>query len=259
MTSEDSNNYLYIGRKLDGAIGYIGIGGVTRPYGGHNDQADGVLRNGEVWITDMPFSSRRDAEMAESLLIQALTWANDTPPELANIAKVNSSKNLVPALPYRDGLLRYSEVSKALFVKIHPGRLKGRSAPSGDSNNFDLTVRCNRWWPLESAIRRRADVQLLVAVTAHVKPSRVIGAWRTHPVTNWWFEDQSQPEESRLAHEPWNGPLPADGEHRAKKWVVTVESPDPTVNGWQGLEFDWEGYAPQNIGWSKDLRPSAGD
>jgi len=259
MDTDGSNNYVYIGKRHNGAIGYVGIGGVARPYGGHNPEADAVLRNGEVWMSESPFSTRRDAEMAESLLIQALSWAAETPADLANIAKVARTKYLVPALPYREGILRYSEIRGALFVKVTPGSLKGRSAPSGASGNEELTVRCNRWWRLAAAQRRKADVHLLVAVTAHVKPARVIGVWRTRPIDEWWFEDQRHPEPGRTTGEPWNDPLAAQDGHHAKGWVVTVESPDPDVNEWQGLEFDWEDYQPQGVGWSTDLRarPSA--
>lgn len=258
MDMDGSNNFVYIGRHPTGAIGYIGIGGATRPYGGHNPDADEVLRGGEVWMSESPFSSRRDAEMAESLLIQALTWAAETPTELTNIAKVLHTRYLVPALPYREGTLRYSQVSGALFVKVTPGTLKGRSAPNGAAGNHDLTVRCNRWWPLAAARRRDANVRLLVAVTAHVKPARVIGVWRTRPIDQWWYEDQNHHDLTRSTGESWNDPIPAQDGHHAKGWVVTVESTDADVNHWQGLEFDWEGYQPQYVGWSRDLQPGVG-
>jgi len=254
MYEEDSKNYLYIGKQLSGAIGYVGIGGVTRPYQGHNPKADEVLQSGDVWITGRPFSTRTDAEMAETLLIQALTWALQTPPDLTNIAKVQSSKHLVPALRYRDGVLRYSELSNALLVKVRPGSLKGRSAPAATTDDFDLTVRCNRWWGLASAVKRKADVRLLVAVTAGVKPARVIGVWETQPVDQWWLEDLRNPVEARNGLELWNGPHTPIGDDRPKGWVATVKSTDPDFNQWQGLEFDWEGYPPQRVGWSHDLR-----
>jgi hypothetical protein len=254
MDAENSNNYLYIGKQSSGAIGYIGIGGVTRPYDEHNPAADVVLQSGDVWITEQPFSTRRDAEMAESLLIQALTWATRVPPDLTNIAKVSYSKHLVPALRYREGTLRYSDLSNALLVKVRPGSLKGRSAPTANTDDFDLTVRCNRWWGLGAAVRRQADVRHLVAVTAHVKPARVIGVWNTHPVAQWWYENLSAPVAGTNTAEPWNGPHEPVGEDRPKGWVATVQSTNPDVNMWQGLEFDWEGYAPQRIGWSRDLR-----
>lgn len=255
-SAEDSNNYLYIGKKRTGEIGYVGIGGVTRPYGEHNESADDVLRNGEVWMTSIPFSSRKDAEMAESLLIRALTWSAEKSPDLTNIAKVNHSKYVTPALPYREGTVRYSDIRNALFVKVRPGQLKGRIAPHGESGDLELTLRCNRWWRLRSAIAQNKDIKFLVAVTAHVKPARIIGVWETRPVSDWWFEDQSSPQEARCTDEPWNNAAPSYGTP-AKGWVVTVVSPSPDVNGWQGMEFDWEGYNPQNIGYSVDLRDEA--
>jgi hypothetical protein len=253
MAQEDSNNYLYIGKRKSGEIGYVGIGGVTRPYGDHSDEADRVLRDGEVWVTQRPFSTRQDAEMAESLLIQALTWATETEPCLANIAKVNYSKYVSPALPYRDGLLKYSDTRNALFVKIRPGQLKGRTAPHGESGDIDLTMRCNRWWPLGRAQSLNKNIKYLIAVTAHVKPPRVIGVWETRPVADWWYEDQSAPEKSRISDDPWNSAAPAY-DINGSGWVATVMSSSPNINQWQGLEFDWEGYKPQNVGYSPDIR-----
>jgi hypothetical protein len=208
MAQEDSNNFLYLGRHLDGSLGYVGIGGVTRPYGDHNKEADAVLRTGEVWVTTSPFSSRKDAEMAESLLIRALTWATEQQPRLTNIAKVNASKYVTPALPYKEGSLKYSEVTNALFVKVRPGQLKGRSAPHGESGDLDLTMRCNRWWGLGNAVRREADIRYLIAVTAGVKPPRIIGVWKTHPVSDWWLEDQKNPHTLQDRPEVWNSVAP---------------------------------------------------
>jgi hypothetical protein len=258
MAQEDSNNFLYLGKHKDGALGYVGIGGVTRPYGGHNKEADEVLRNGEVWMTSSPFSSRRDAEMAESLLIRVLTWAADQEPKLTNIAKVNHSKHVTPALPFKEGLLKYSQVANALFVKVRPGQLKGRTAPHGESGDLELTLRCNRWWSLGNAVRKNADIKYLVAVTAGVKPPRVIGAWTTNPVSDWWLEDQKNPHTLQNRTEVWNSAAPLYEDVRAKGWVATVESTNPNVNDWQGLEFDWEGYLPQSIGYSADIRNSLG-
>jgi len=56
--------------------------------------------------------------------------------------------------------------------------------------------------------------------------------------------------------EPWNSAAPSYGTDVEKGWVVTLESLDPNVNDWQGLEFDWETYAPQVIGFSRDVRPT---
>lgn len=254
VTDDRSNNFVYVGKRVSGEIGYVGIGGTSRPYGSHNESADEVLRSGEVWVTSVPFSTRRDAEMAESLLVQALTWATEHRPDLTNIAKVGNTKHLIPSLRYREGRLNYNDVSSALFVKIRPGHMRGRTGPTGDSGDSDLTVRCNRWWGLGAAKRRGVDVDLLVAVIAKVRPARIIGVWRARPVSEWWLEDQANPDGQRLTGEAWNDSLPQLGGRIAKGWVVAVDSPDSDVNGWQGLEFDWQGYRPQKIGWSRDLR-----
>ena len=241
MTSSESNNYLYIGRNQTGAIGYVGIGGISRPYGNHNDEADQVLRNGEVWVTSIPFSTRQDAEMAESLLIRALDWSSEQTPQLTNIAKVNNSKYLIPALRYRNESVGYSEFRNTLFVKVRPGQLLGRIAPHGESGEIDLTMRCNRWWGLQSVRERGDEIRLLVAVTAGVKPARIIGAWETRPTTDWWYEDQGNQLQSsvtlpREEDHIWNRSAPLY-ELPAKGWVVTLESSNPDVNDLQGKKL----------------------
>lgn len=251
----NENNHLYVGRHKDGAVGYVGIGGPTRPFKGHTPEADQVLKGGEVWITATPFSSRADAEMAESILIRALGWATEKSPRMTNVAKKSSSRDLVPALPFKDGSVNYEDFTNALFVKIRLGNLFGRPAPNGATDELGLALRCNRWWRLGQARARRADVRYLVAVTAGAQPPRVIGAWRTRPVDDWWFEDLDQPQLSRTRDEPFNsGVKRTESDPPAKGWVVTLESTYPNVGDWQGKQMNWGGYNPQNIGWSQDLK-----
>jgi hypothetical protein len=195
--------------------------------------------------------------MAETLLIRALSWAAEIAPDLTNIAKVQGSKYLVPALPFKDGpAICYGDITNALFVKVTPGSLKGRIAPSGEALDLELAMRCNRWWRLGQCRRRGDDVRLLVAVSAHTKPSRIIGVWRTLPVSEWWFEDQAQPSVRIDDERPWNGPSPIYQDRPASGWVVGLESVDPNINDWQGREFDWGDYRPQGVGYSADITTS---
>lgn len=114
-------------------------------------------------------------------------------------------------------------------------------------------MRCNRWWPLGRAQSLNKDIKYLIAVTAHVKPPRVIGVWETRPVEDWWYEDQASPEKSRTTDDPWNNGAP-QYDVNGSGWVATVTSSFPDVNEWQGLRFEWEGYKPQNVGYSPDLK-----
>lgn len=192
--------------------------------------------------------------MAESLLIQALTFATQHQPRLTNLAKVDYTKFLIPSLRYREGSLRHSDLTNSLIVKIRPGSLTGRTSPTAESDDFGLTVRCNRWWPLNKAVKEKRDIRYLVAVTSGVKPSRVIGVWETNPVSDWWREKQGEPQPREFDGDPWNGPLAESLDLKVDRWVATVRSTDSDINNWQGLEFDWEGYRPQNVGWSNDIR-----
>lgn len=252
------DHYVYIGKKKGtGAIGYVGIGPATRPYGVHSEAANNVLRSGEVWMST-PFSTKDDAERAESLVIRCLTWAAETPAELVNEMKLKGSNHVMPALVTRRGVVRYSALKRAVIVKVTPGHLGERTGPTGEASDVDLTMRCNRWWGFGRAVRRGHRIDYLVAVTAGVKPApRVVGVWRTKPVSEWWMENQqgyADGEPIRQTGERWNDSLiSVDGVFH-QGWVATVHDPSPDVRGMRGKVFKWEGYAPQNVGFSDDLR-----
>lgn len=229
--------YLYFIYDEHGRLGYVGIGGRSRPYEPHTPEVDALRdRSGDVRITSEPFSSRRDAERAESLLVRALYGAEQSGSTLLNIAKRYTSRDLVPVLPFRNGVLRYSELTNSLIVKVSLDRIDDqRVVVSGVTKPADAAERCRKYWPLGRCVAQEFPVKRLVAVsTADAKPVRVIGVWEVKPVGSW---TQSE-----------------DG-----KYEVGLADPSQgDLYGCVGQEFEWEGYNPQLVGYSSDIRRAAG-
>ncbi len=222
------NAYVYFIFDEQGRIGYVGIGGRSRPYGPHTPEVDALRdRSGDVRITAEPFSTRPDAERAESLVIRALADAETSGSALLNIAKMKQSRDLTALLPFQEGVLRYSELSGSLLVKIGLDRIdEDRAVVSGVTKPAEAAERCRQYWGLGACIDQSRPITNLVAITtADAKPARVVGIWETQPVTTW--------------------------ERRA----VTLMDPDKgDVGGHVGKGFDWEGYNPQSLGYSRDIR-----
>ncbi|MEV0781754.1 hypothetical protein AB0I52_01940 [Streptomyces sp. NPDC050423] len=233
-----SNNYVYFIYDGDGSIGYVGIGDRARPYGPHTKVVDDLRdRSGDVRITSMPFSTRGDAERAESLIIRALADAEEHGTHLLNVAKRKQSKDLVPLLPFQQGILRYSDLSTTLLVKISLNAIDDeRVVVSGAAHSADAAERCSRYWPLGKCVDREAPIKRLVAVTtAEAKPVRVVGVWDVDHTSAWKYHEDVQ------------------------RWEVRLTNPvQGNIGGHVGKCFDWEGYAPQNVGYSSDIRTYLG-
>ena len=229
------NAYVYLLRDLEGRIVYVGKGTRQRPYQPHNDDYDlARARSSDVLITAVPFSSEKDAELAESLLIRVL---GDNGSDLVNRAQLVHSSAFVPLVPQSDGVVRYEEFRNAIFVKIHPARIDAqRDVVSGLTGSAAAAERCRGYWPIGAAVARGDDIRYLVAVsTAAVQPVRVLGVWETRPVAEWDVEAGA----------------------RAGVRGGAIELVDPAagdVGGNRGRELDWQGYSPQLIGFSADVR-----
>jgi hypothetical protein len=140
-----SENYLYILRDGEGRLRYVGIGGRQRPYEMHNDEYDELIKSSsDIRITSRPFSTRADAEMAESLLIRALVDAESSGVLLTNRAKVRASKDLIPLHHVADGHLRYDELQNTMIVAIRPGQIDDeRAVLSGVTPAEKAAERCS--------------------------------------------------------------------------------------------------------------------
>lgn len=232
------DNYVYFIYDDEGRIGYVGIGDRARPYGEHTEIVDALRdRSGDVRITSESFTSRDDAERAESLIIRALSDAEIQGTSLLNVAKRKQSRDLVPLLPFTDKVVRYSHLTETLLVKIGLNRIDDeRAVVSGASSAEEAAERCRKYWPLGNCIAREAPIKQLIAVTtAEVSPVRVVGVWHVDHTSTWTFDEQSG------------------------RWEVTLPSPsDGNVGGYVGAEFDWEGYSPQLVGYSADVRTHLG-
>jgi hypothetical protein len=234
--SEDG--YLYFIYEVDGkTISYVGIGDRARPYEQHTPAIDKLRdRSGDVRITSTPFSTRADAKLAESLLIRALVDAEIMPPRLLNCTERVRSHYLVHLLPFKNAVLKYSDLTETLLVKIGLNRIDDqRVVLSGAVHPADAAERCRKWWALGTCVARRAPIKRLVAVTtAEAKPPRVVGVWLTDEPQTWSLEP--------------------------KGWAVTLIDPaQGDIGAHVGKVFDWEEYVVRGaIGYSSDVRKLVG-
>ncbi len=230
-----SETYLYILRDGEGRLRYVGIGGRQRPYEMHNDEYDELIKtSSDIRITARPFSTRADAEMAESLLIRALVDAESSGVLLTNRAKVTASKDLVPLHHVAEGHLRYSDLQNTIIVAIQPGQIDDvRAVLSGVTPPEKAAERCSTGWPLGQCIAEGRDVRFLLAISSKLSPVRVLGSWRTRPTTEW-----TEPNAIAL-----NDPHEAD------------------ALAARGCTFSWDGYPGRGrpagpMAYSLDLMPA---
>jgi hypothetical protein len=221
------NAYVYLLRDREGRIVYVGKGNRQRPYQVHNDDYEEARKlSSDVLITAKPFSTVKDAELAESLLIRVLAGNGAG---LVNRAQMVQSGSLVPLVPQQEGVVRYEDFANAIFVKISPEKIDSeRDVISGLTDSVAAGERCRQYWPIGSAVNRGDDIRYLVAVsTTAVKPVRVLGVWETAPVADWDISTGS---------------------------ITLAEAANGDVGSHRGKEMDWQGYNPQLVGYSTDVR-----
>jgi len=225
--SEDA--YVYVLYGAEGRLNYVGIGNRQRPYERHNEGYEAALaKSKDVHITPLPFSTREDAELAESLIIKLVSDAVRDGADFENLAGRLRTSHLVPLVPKQDGVLRHSDLKNSILVKVSPKKMDYREVVSGVTSDRAAAERCRQWWPIGSTVQRGDAVQRLVAVTtAEVSPQRVLGIWDTLPLSEWDVADGS---------------------------IGLVNPDEGNVGGHRGKEFLREGYNSQLVGFSEDIR-----
>ncbi|TFC48923.1 GIY-YIG nuclease family protein [Cryobacterium shii] len=224
------NAYVYVLYDAQGRVSYVGIGSRQRPYETHNDDYNEALAfSSDVRITPIPFDSRHDAELAESLLIRVLADAGAHGVALTNRSGMKGTSDLVPLVAQREGSLNYRDLRKSIIVKVSPMKIdEVRDVVSGVTPDAVAAERCRKWWRIRSVVERGDDIRQLVAIsTSDVKPRRVLGIWETKPVAEWDV---------------------------VGKAIELVDPSSGDVGGHQGKTFDWDGYSLQNLGYSTDIR-----
>jgi len=166
--------YIYENANLNSI--YIGIGNsMGRVYEAHNEAAE-ALRDapGTVILqTVQPFSSREDALKAEAAAIHVANFAGTTI-ELTNLAEVQSSKLIGPAIFTRPGTVDWNNLTQTVIVGINADALEDRPAPFGAHGGALFAGRANKYWSVAQDKRKR--VKRLIAVltgSRHV----ILGDW----------------------------------------------------------------------------------
>jgi hypothetical protein len=232
-TDDDSPTHAYVAlERLNPEVvrAYVGIGtNHSRALEPHTESVDQLLTNAfATFGTARPFSTRRDAELAEALAIQMLVKAGI---EVGNKQKTVSPSDIHPLLDRKEGVVPYSKLRRTLVVKVGMDVIgEGIEARQG-AVGFDpvkVSRRCDRFWGLGRAVRDGFEADRLVAVLlgAPIANTPIVGCWATEPVSTW------------------------DGD----KGIVKLRNPaNWDVDGWRGKRLDWEGRHPQKQQWSDDL------
>ncbi|WP_022883374.1 hypothetical protein [Glaciibacter superstes] len=173
---------------------YIGIAdSMGRVYQKHNEKAE-HLRDapGSVILQTMtPFSSRADARKAEAIAIHVASMAgvsvsveDEDRPLLTNtnIAGVNSTQELGPAIVTRDGMVSWESLSGTVFVPISADELEGRPAPFGGHGGAFFADRASKHWNVSAAKRQR-----ITRLMAILKGGRnvIVGDWDVDTEGAW--------------------------------------------------------------------------
>lgn len=171
----ETHLYLYIDE--DEPRVYVGIGKSLRRIEQSHNPAAWELRNRPgalVMHTVEPFSTRDDAEKAESIAIRvARALGADA---LTNISKVDRSKHLVHGDAYREGEVLFEELENTAIVVLDPDSIDDRGSTSGKD---DITARAEKYWPLKRANDTGKDVRRLLAIRKG--SGRILGDWDVNP------------------------------------------------------------------------------
>lgn len=255
-----SETWLYIYRNDELRQVYVGIGSsAARIWDkARNDDALQLLEHPAtgVFVTSERFPDRQSAERAESAAIFAAAAAGakvfgdrEDLKSLTNIAKVQSSKHIVPDVFRRSGEVSYLGLTKTAIVTISLDSIDDDD-PDGDRrpalhagrSQEDFRLRSTRYHPLGAADARRRenrlpdgtlprDVTRLIA--RQVQTGVILGAWDLHD--DQWKKDST-----------------------GSKWIfITLKEASAETGEMRGKLLDMNGEpAGRNLYWSKDIRDS---
>lgn len=203
--SKETWLYLYENSELKKI--YIGIGrSLGRVFQSHNKEAEELRDASKTRLlqTSIPFSSRKDALMAEAVAIYIAglsgyepVYDSEQQDELfkpTNIQGKKSTKYLMPAVYVRDGEIRQEQLSSAIIVPISSERIEGRPSAYGCEPPEIFAERATGYWEIASG--RRPQIKHLVAVLTgshHV----ILGSWEVDPQKEWKLKPTEECKTSR--------------------------------------------------------------
>lgn len=186
--------YLYLYEGADQRL-YIGIGDeTTRAWEDHNEDAEALRAEPDTLVlqTPMPFSSRKDAEVAEAIAIHIAALAgipvrsdNEDATEIVaqavNRAGIKGTKHLVPAVFRKDGSIDFGTLRRTAIVVLKPESIDARGSLHGGRPVASFAARAESEWDLRKAKRKGYRPQRLLAILK--KSQVVLGDWDLDPET----------------------------------------------------------------------------
>lgn len=183
-------SYLYTFTNSNTREFYVGIGeSLHRPWESHTSRVD-ALRDApgtRVQVTAEEFKDRDDLQRAEAIAINIAVAGSL---EVLNAMQVVSSRFFVPALPFSEGLVEFSDLRKTAVVIVNLDRIDERPTVHGARSAATLTERAKQWWPIADTVRagkKEIDHLLMVAKGN----GRILGDWKLAPVSAWTTELQT--------------------------------------------------------------------
>jgi len=180
--------YVYLYEGAQGRI-YIGLGTeMTRPWEPHNADAEALLHEPttQVLQTPEPFSSRRDARVAEAIAIHVAALArlqissdhedvDAIRAQATNRAGALSTRHLVPAVLRKPGAVDYAVLRKTAIVVLKPGDVDDRPSLHAGRTVTTFAQRAEKYWPLGRARSAGYAPRRLLAImkTSHI----IAGDW----------------------------------------------------------------------------------
>jgi len=205
--------WLYLYENTKAKKIYIGIGkSMERVFERHNRQAEDLRDSSGTLIrqTVEPFSSRRDALMAEAIAIHVASLMGMKPiidseqqselfiPEedsatTTNIQGLKSTKFLEPAIYVKDGEVAHEDLSETIIVPISPKDIEGRPSAFGGNSGEFFADRARGYWNV--AVQNRSKIRRLIAVLTGSRRI-ILGSWDVDPEREWTLIPNHEKRES---------------------------------------------------------------
>lgn len=246
--------WLYLYENTKAKKIYIGIGkSMKRVFQVHNPQAEELrdLSGTLIRQTAEPFSSRRDALMAEAIAIHVASLMGMKPsiapeqqsqlfiPEedsvtTTNIQGLKSTEFLGPAIFVKHGEVARKDLSETIIVPISPNDIEGRTSAFGGNPGEIFAERARGYWNVRDT--KRSKIRHLIAVLTGSRRI-ILGSWDVDPESEWTLIPD---------HEKLKSP------YRTRVKIPIINESQDDVQGLKGKTY--LGQLGQSVRYSADIK-----